>query len=111
WTFANGQSIYQFWESNLTQTGSAVAASNLSHNATIATGASRNFGFLATWNGTNAVPTTFTGTCGGAANPPPVVSITSPANGTSFVTGSNIPIAATATDTAPGTVASVQFFD
>ena len=46
-----------------------------------------------------------------ANNPPPTVSITSPLNGASFTTGANIPIAANASDTAPGTVTSVQFFD
>lgn len=110
-TFANGQSIYQFWESSLTQTGSGVAASNLSYNGTIATGAFRTFGFLATWSGTNSVPTVFGGTCSGVANIPPTVSITTPANGATFTTGSNIDITATASDVAPGTVASVQFFD
>ena len=112
WAFANGQTIYQSWESSLTQTGANVAVTNVSYNATIATNASRTFGFLANWAGTNAVPTTFGGTCSGSVNNvPPTVSITSPLNGASFTTGANIPIAANASDTAPGTVTSVQFFD
>ncbi|MBP6335081.1 MAG: T9SS type A sorting domain-containing protein [Bacteroidia bacterium] len=49
-----------------------------------------------------------TGTLG-VANAAPTVSITSPANGTSFITGAVVPIAATAAD-ADGTIASVEFF-
>lgn len=49
-----------------------------------------------------------TGTLG-VANAAPTVSITSPANGTSFITGAVVPIAATAAD-ADGTVSSVEFF-
>lgn len=48
------------------------------------------------------------GTLGGA-NIAPTVSITSPTNGASFLTGATVAIAATAAD-ADGTVASVEFF-
>lgn len=47
---------------------------------------------------------------GGGTNQPPVVSITSPADGASFTPGSNITINATATD-ADGTVSNVEFFN
>jgi hypothetical protein len=43
-----------------------------------------------------------------ANNPPPVVSITAPANGASFITGSTINITATASDN--GSVTQVEFF-
>lgn len=43
-----------------------------------------------------------------ANNPPPTVAITSPANGASFITGTVVPISATAAD--DGSVASVEFF-
>jgi hypothetical protein len=43
-----------------------------------------------------------------ASNPPPVVNITNPANGASFITGSSIVIDATATDN--GAVTQVEFF-
>ena len=46
-----------------------------------------------------------------AANTPPTVSITSPAAGSSFTSGTTIALAATAADAAPGTVASVSFYD
>ncbi len=42
------------------------------------------------------------------SNPPPTVNITSPANGSSFLTGISIPINANATD--DGTIVSVEFF-
>jgi uncharacterized protein (DUF1800 family) len=46
-----------------------------------------------------------------AVNVPPTVSITSPINNTGFLAPGNVTINATASDTAPGTVASVQFFN
>lgn len=49
-----------------------------------------------------------TGTLG-VANAAPTVSITSPANGTSFITGAVVPISANAAD-ADGTVSQVEFF-
>jgi len=49
------------------------------------------------------------------ANPPPVVNITAPTDGSTVLSGSPIPINATATDLAvggqPGQVAKVEFFD
>jgi endo-1,4-beta-xylanase len=55
WTFANGQSITQVW--NATASGSpAVTARNVSYNGSLGAGASTTFGFLGSWNGTNAVP-------------------------------------------------------
>jgi hypothetical protein len=44
------------------------------------------------------------------ANPPPTASITSPANGTEFLIGSSVTLAADAADTAPGNVAAVEFY-
>lgn len=43
-------------------------------------------------------------------NPAPTVNLTAPAAGASFASGANITITATAADTAPGTVAKVEFF-
>jgi uncharacterized protein YjdB/beta-glucanase (GH16 family) len=58
----------------------------------------------------SATPHTFTvGQCG-TTNTPPVVSITSPSGGATFSAGSDITINANATDTAPGTVSKVEFF-
>jgi hypothetical protein len=61
WSFANGQTTTQVWNATVTQSGAAVTATNLSYNATIATGASTDFGFNGAWNNTtNAVPNAFT---------------------------------------------------
>jgi Cellulase (glycosyl hydrolase family 5)/Carbohydrate binding module (family 6)/Bacterial Ig domain/Secretion system C-terminal sorting domain len=44
-------------------------------------------------------------------NTPPTVSITAPTAGSSYTSGTSITLTATATDTAPGTVSSVSFYD
>jgi cell division septation protein DedD len=61
-TFANGQTITQLWNGSYTQSGGNVSITNLSYNGTIAPGAtlSSEPGFNGSWNGTNAVPTSFT---------------------------------------------------
>jgi hypothetical protein len=56
WTFANGQQINQSWEATVTSSGSAVTATNVAHNGALGAGASANFGFIGSWNGTNGVP-------------------------------------------------------
>lgn len=48
-------------------------------------------------------------TSGSPANPPPSVSLSSPANGASFPSGATIPVSATATD-ANGSIARVEFY-
>jgi hypothetical protein len=61
WSFANGQVISSAWNSTVTQAGTAVTATNVSYNGTIATGQQAEFGFLSSWNNTtNATPTAFT---------------------------------------------------
>jgi hypothetical protein len=56
--FANGQAIYDNWDSVLTQTGPRVELENAANNVTIAPGQTRDgIGFNATWSGTNARPT------------------------------------------------------
>jgi cellulase/cellobiase CelA1 len=60
WTFANGQTITQLWSGSVTQSAAAVTVTNASYNGSLGAGATANFGFLANWNGTNAVPTAFT---------------------------------------------------
>ncbi len=61
WTFANGQTITQLWNGNVTQTGSGVTVTNMSYNGSIPTGGSYSgVGFNGTWNNANnAVPTSF----------------------------------------------------
>ncbi|MEV0152468.1 glycoside hydrolase family 9 protein [Micromonospora sp. NPDC050686] len=65
WTLAftfpsTGQKAGAGWSANITQTGTAVTASNVAYNGTIAPGASVSFGFNGTHTGTNPTPTTFT---------------------------------------------------
>jgi cellulase/cellobiase CelA1 len=59
WTFANGQTVTEIWNASVSQSGAAVTMTSLSWNATLAPGASANFGFIGTWSATNAVPTGF----------------------------------------------------
>ncbi|MEU8210789.1 glycoside hydrolase family 9 protein [Micromonospora sp. NPDC049044] len=60
-TFASsGQKIGQAWSANVTQIGTAVTASNLSYNGTLAPGASTSFGFNGTHTGSTTRPATFT---------------------------------------------------
>ncbi|TDC68172.1 beta-mannosidase, partial [Micromonospora sp. KC606] len=56
WTFANGQSISQAWNAEVTRSGSAVTARNLSYNGRLGAGASTNFGFIGSSSGNNPVP-------------------------------------------------------
>jgi mannan endo-1,4-beta-mannosidase len=56
WTYANGQAVTQAWNATVTSSGSAVTARNVSYNGSLGAGASTTFGFLGSWNGTNAVP-------------------------------------------------------
>lgn len=57
WTFPSGQTISQLWNGSYTQSGASVSVTNLSWNATIASGASQTVGFLGKWSGSNASPT------------------------------------------------------
>lgn len=57
WTWANGQRITQIWSANQTTSGSSVTATNMPYNGALGAGASTNFGFLGSWNGTNNNPT------------------------------------------------------
>ncbi|NUT18631.1 MAG: 1,4-beta-xylanase [Hamadaea sp.] len=56
WQFANGQTVTQFWSTDITSSGAAVTARNVSYNGSLAAGANTQFGFLGSWNATNSVP-------------------------------------------------------
>jgi mannan endo-1,4-beta-mannosidase len=56
-SFPNGQTVSQAWGATVTSSGSTVTARNVSYNGSLAAGASTNFGFLGSWNGTNGTPT------------------------------------------------------
>src|SRR6266508_5085343 len=60
WTFPGNQRITNLWNANWTQSGQAVTTSNNADwNRVIAVGGQYQFGFQATYSGTNAVPTNF----------------------------------------------------
>jgi cellulase/cellobiase CelA1 len=56
-TFANGQVITQLWNGTYTQSGANVTIRNETWNATLPPNGTATAGFLASWNGVNAVPT------------------------------------------------------
>ncbi|MFE6620012.1 glycoside hydrolase family 6 protein [Streptomyces sp. NPDC057740] len=60
WSYAGNQKITSGWNAKISQSGSAVTATNESYNSTLATGGSVSFGFQGTYSGTNSVPATFT---------------------------------------------------
>ncbi|MFD6568375.1 lytic polysaccharide monooxygenase [Micromonospora profundi] len=57
WTWPNGQSISQIWGATQTSSGSSVTATNVAYNGTVAPEGTTTFGFLASTNGTNGLPT------------------------------------------------------
>ncbi|WFE55342.1 pectate lyase [Micromonospora sp. WMMD712] len=73
WSFGAGQTITQAWNATVTQSGSAVTATNASFNGNLATNASAAFGFNGTWNNSsNPTPTSFAVngvTCTGGTSP------------------------------------------
>ncbi|GID31698.1 cellulose binding domain-containing protein [Paractinoplanes brasiliensis] len=83
WTYGNGQTVTQAWNTNLTQSGSTVTARNAGYNGSLSTNGSVSFGFNASAAGANTAPTAFTlnGTaCTGTTGPsmPPTTPPTTP---------------------------------
>jgi xyloglucan-specific exo-beta-1,4-glucanase len=60
WTFGGNQVVTNFWNSTVTQTGTAVAATNADHNRTIAAGGTASFGLQANYTGSSPLPGPFT---------------------------------------------------
>ncbi|MFE2068018.1 glycoside hydrolase family 6 protein [Streptomyces sp. NPDC059467] len=60
WSYAGNQTVSSYWNTKLTQSGTAVTANNETYNGSLATGGSVSFGFNGTYSGTNAIPTAFT---------------------------------------------------
>ncbi|MET8349252.1 MULTISPECIES: lytic polysaccharide monooxygenase [unclassified Micromonospora] len=56
WNYANGQQVTSAWNAAVASNGTLVTARNVSHNGSLAAGASTTFGFLGSWNGSNQVP-------------------------------------------------------
>ncbi|MEV4349292.1 non-reducing end alpha-L-arabinofuranosidase family hydrolase [Actinoplanes sp. NPDC049596] len=87
WSFGAGQSVTQAWNATVTQTGSAVSATNASYNGAIATNGKVSFGFNGSWTGSNPVPAGFAlngVACTGSTGPTPTSSPTTspPPDGT-----------------------------
>ncbi len=67
WSFPGDQKVTNAWNATVTQSGSAVTATNMSYNAAIAPGGNVQFGFQGTWTTNDTSPTAFTlngATCG-----------------------------------------------
>jgi hypothetical protein len=67
WAFANGQQLTNMWGGTYVQAGANVTVTNVPWTATIPPSGTVSVGFLASWSGTNARPTSFTlngGLCG-----------------------------------------------
>ncbi|MFF3409733.1 glycoside hydrolase family 6 protein [Streptomyces sp. NPDC002742] len=60
WAYAGNQKVTSYWNTKLTQSGTAVTANNETYNGALATGSSVSFGFNGSYSGTNALPTAFT---------------------------------------------------
>jgi len=74
WTYGGDQQVTSAWNTQVTQSGSAVTAVNVAHNAALATGGSVDFGLQGTWRTADPAPTSFAlnGTpCGGTTSPTP----------------------------------------
>ncbi|MBL7258352.1 glycoside hydrolase family 6 protein [Paractinoplanes lichenicola] len=72
WAFAGNQQITQGWSATITQSGQNVTATNPSWAGSLPTNGSANFGFNASYSGTNANPATFSlngVACTGATGP------------------------------------------
>jgi hypothetical protein len=114
-TLPSGQTFTQGWSANWTAAGANLTAANMPWNGNLGTGQSTGVGFNGRWTGTYTSPTVFAVngvSCNGAPPPntPPTVSVTSPANNARFTAPASFTLAATASDTAPGTVSTVEFY-
>lgn len=100
-TFPGTQRVNNGWNGGWTQTGTRVTVDDADWNAVIGTGQTlTGIGFVGDLNGPNPDPTAFTlngVACDGAAQVP-TVSLTSPANNSSFVAPATVELAATASE-------------
>jgi endoglucanase len=73
WTFPDaGQRVVQGWSATFSQSGSAVTATSMSYNTSLATGATTDIGFNGSWTSNNPNPASFSlnGTvCTGTTTP------------------------------------------
>ncbi|MEJ3745788.1 PQQ-dependent sugar dehydrogenase [Actinomycetes bacterium KLBMP 9797] len=59
WSYAGNQQVTNAWNADVTQSGAAVTARNVSWNGSLAPNGSASFGFQASYSGTNARPAEF----------------------------------------------------
>ncbi|WSR65690.1 cellulose-binding domain-containing protein [Streptomyces sp. NBC_01198] len=80
WNYQGDQHITSGWNATITQTGTAVTASDAGYNAAIPTGGSTSFGVQGTWSAADPAPTAFTlnGTACTTNGTPPTTPPTSP---------------------------------
>ena len=57
WTWGGNQAFTNTWNATITQSGTAVTATNMPYNNVLAAGGNTTFGFQAGYSGTNATPT------------------------------------------------------
>jgi Cellulose binding domain len=89
WSYAGDQRVTNAWNATVTQSGTAVTATNVAWNGSLGTGASTSFGFQGIYSGTNATPTAFSlngVACGDQSTTP-----TSPATSTPPTTPATTP--------------------
>ena len=59
YSFPGDQRVTSAWNASVSQSGAAVTARNVAHNAAIQPGGNASFGLQGTWSGANTVPTAF----------------------------------------------------
>ncbi len=113
YAYSGNQTLQSGWNGDWSQSGQNVTVKSLDWNQTIAASggnvtASANFNYT----GTNTAPTAFTvnGTVCGGAHQPPLPVLTSPAAGTTYTAGADIPLAASAVAADNATVTKVEFY-
>ncbi|WP_307080808.1 cellulose binding domain-containing protein [Streptomyces canus] len=85
WTYGGDQQVTSAWNAQVSQSGSAVTAVNVAHNAVLAADGSVDFGLQGTWHTAEPAPTAFAlnGTpCGGTASPTPTATASPTATAT-----------------------------
>ena len=56
WNWGGNQNVTNAWNATVQQSGTAVTATNVSYNGSVAAGGSTSFGFQGTYSGTNGSP-------------------------------------------------------
>ncbi len=114
WSFADGQQISGAWGAIIEQTGANVTASNVAWNGGIgANGGKMSFGFQATYNGVNSIPTAFTlngVACNGGTGPTPTFTPTPTNTPTSTPTQTPTPTPSVEPQLPDLTVAQISYY-